>query len=123
MVFAAEPISRRHSSARGGETTQRTLYVMRLLLTGSMTERHTEVMSVAKVTVSIDQSLLNRVDRLVKSRVFPNRSQVVQEAVKEKIARIDRTRLARECAKLEPTEEQSLADEGLAGEAAQWAEY
>ena len=88
-----------------------------------MTERHTEAMSVAKVTVSIDQSLLNRVDRLVKSRVFPNRSQVVQEAVKEKIGRIDRTRLARECAKLEPTEEQSLADEGLDGEAAQWAEY
>ena len=88
-----------------------------------MTGRHTETMSVAKVTVSIEQSLLNRVDRLVKSRVFPNRSQVVQEAVKEKIARIDRTRLARECAKLEPAEEQSLADEGLAGEAAQWAEY
>lgn len=80
-------------------------------------------MRTAKVTVSIEQSLLNRVDRLVKSRVFPNRSHVVQEAIKEKIARIDRTRLARECAKLEPAEEQSLADEGLAAEAAQWAEF
>jgi len=80
-------------------------------------------MSVAKVTISIDQSLLNRIDRLVKVRVFPNRSQVIQEAVEEKIARLDRTRLARECAKLQAAEEQELADERIAGEAALWPEY
>ena len=88
-----------------------------------MTNRHTGVMSVAKVTISIDQSLLKRVDRLVKSHVFPNRSHVIQQALEEKIARIDSTRLARECAKLHPAEEQALADEGLAGEVAQWPEY
>lgn len=88
-----------------------------------MTNGHTGVMSVAKVTISIDQSLLKRVDRLVRSRVFPNRSHVIQEALAEKIARIDSTRLARECAKLLPAEEQALADEGLAGEVAQWPEY
>jgi Arc/MetJ-type ribon-helix-helix transcriptional regulator len=88
-----------------------------------MTVSHTKVMSVAKVTISIDQSLLKRVDRLVRSHVFPNRSQVVQQALEEKIARIDNTRLARECAKLRPAEEQALADEGLAGEVAQWPEY
>ena len=75
-------------------------------------------MSVAKVTISIDQSLLNRVDRLVRSRVFPNRSHVIQRAIEEKIARIDSARLARECAKLNPAEEQALADEGIAGQAA-----
>lgn len=80
-------------------------------------------MSVAKVTISIDQSLLNRIDRLVKVRIFPNRSQVIQEAVEEKIARMDRTRLARECAKLHPDDEQALADECFAGEVAQWPEY
>lgn len=88
-----------------------------------MTGSHTEAMSVAKVTISIDQSLLNRIDGLVKVHVFPSRSQVIQEALEEKIARIDRTRLARECAKLHAAEEQALADEGLAGEAAQWPEY
>jgi Arc/MetJ-type ribon-helix-helix transcriptional regulator len=88
-----------------------------------MTESHTGIMSVAKVTISIDQSLLKRVDRLVKARVFPNRSNVIQEALEEKITRIDSTRLARECAKLHPAEEQALADEGLAGEAALWPEY
>lgn len=88
-----------------------------------MTRSHTEIMSVSKVTISIDQSLLRRVDRLVRSRVFPNRSHVIQQALEEKIARIDGTRLARECAKLHPAEEQALADEGIAGEAALWPEY
>ncbi len=88
-----------------------------------MTDSHTASMSVAKVTISIDESLLNRIDRLVRVRVFPSRSQVIQQALEEKIARIDRTRLAHECAKLRPAEEQALADEGLAGEAAQWPEY
>lgn len=88
-----------------------------------MTDSHTGVMSVAKVTISIDQSLLKRVDRLVRSHVFPNRSHVIRQALEEKIARMDSTRLARECAKLHPAEEQALADEGLAGEVAQWPEY
>jgi Arc/MetJ-type ribon-helix-helix transcriptional regulator len=79
-------------------------------------------MSLAKVTISIDQSLLKRVDRLVRSHVFPNRSNVIQEALEEKIARIDSTRLARECAKLHPAEEQALADEGLAGKAGGYEE-
>jgi len=88
-----------------------------------MTRGHTAIMSVSKVTISIDESLLKRIDRLVRSRVFPNRSHVIQQAIEEKIARIDSTRLARECAKLRPAEEQALADEGLAGEVAQWPEY
>ena len=79
-----------------------------------MTRSHTEIMSVAKITISIDQSLLKRVDRLVRSRVFPNRSHVIQQAIEEKIARIERTRLAQECLKLHPAEEQALADEGIA---------
>jgi len=68
-------------------------------------------MSVSKVTISIDQPLLKRVDRLVRSGVFSNRSHIVQQAIEEKIARIDSTRLARECAKLHPAEEQALADD------------
>ena len=92
-------------------------------MTWSMTKDHTALMSVSKVTISIDESLLKRVDRLVRSRVFPNRSHVIQQAIEENIARIDSTRLARECAKLHPAEEQALADEGIAGEAALRAEY
>lgn len=67
----------------------------------------------AKITISIESSLLKKVDYLVKERVFANRSQAIQSAVKEKISRLDRNRLARECAKLDKAEEQSLADLGL----------
>jgi Arc/MetJ-type ribon-helix-helix transcriptional regulator len=72
-------------------------------------------MSVAKVTVSIESKLLKRVDRLVKERVFTSRSQAVQLAVEEKMSRVDSNRLTRECSKLDKTEEQALADLGLAG--------
>ncbi len=80
-------------------------------------------MSVAKVTISIKSDLLKKVDRLVKERVFSNRSQAVQAAVEEKISRLDKNRLARECAKLDKTEEQALADLGLAAETEEWLEY
>jgi hypothetical protein len=59
----------------------------------------------------------------VKVGVSRSRSQVIQEALEEKIGRLNRTRLARECAKLRPTDEQAMADEGLAGEVGQWPEY
>lgn len=80
-------------------------------------------MGVAKITISIDEQLLNRLDMLVRSHVFPSRSQAVQAAVQEKIIRIGKTRLAQECAKLDPLEEQSTAEEGLAAEVSQWPPY
>ncbi|MDY6953349.1 MAG: CopG family transcriptional regulator, partial [Thermodesulfobacteriota bacterium] len=64
-----------------------------------------------------------RLDNLVKSRTFPNRSRAIQEAVREKLSRIDKTRLARECSKLDPKYEQPLAEEGLATELEEWPEY
>ncbi len=80
-------------------------------------------MSVAKITISIDAQLLGRLDTLVQSRVFPSRSQAVQSAIAEKIARLSKTRLARECAKLDIAEEQAMAEEGMALEAGQWPSY
>ena len=80
-------------------------------------------MSVSKVTISIESGLLRRVDHLVKSRVFSNRSQAIQAAVEEKVARLDNNRFAQECAKLDRAQEQALADEGLASEVAEWLEY
>ena len=96
---------------------------MKSKLTFGVTNSITLAMSVAKVTISIEANLLKRVDRLVKERVFANRSQAVQSAVEEKVSRLDSNRLARECAKLNKTDEQSLADLGLASEAEEWLEY
>ena len=80
-------------------------------------------MSGTRVAVSIDDSLLQRLDRLVKAQSFRSRSHAIQEAVVEKISRMDKSRLARECAKLDRKFEQSLADEGLASEVAEWPKY
>jgi len=80
-------------------------------------------MQTAKIAITIDQGTLLRLDRLVTQKVFPSRSNAIQVAIQEKIERLDRTRLARECAKLDPREEQALAEEGMAQEAGQWPEY
>ena len=80
-------------------------------------------MSTAKIAISLNPLLLRRVDAFVKRRSFPSRSAAIQIAVTEKLDRLDRTRLARECAKLSPSAEQHLADEGLAADAALWPEY
>jgi metal-responsive CopG/Arc/MetJ family transcriptional regulator len=80
-------------------------------------------MSVAKVAISIDDRLLRRLDSLVEREVFRSRSEAIQKAVAEKLARMDRTRLAHECAKLLPTEEQEMAEEAIAKDAAEWPEY
>ena len=74
-----------------------------------------------KVALTIDTALLERVDSLVERRHFRNRSQAIETAIAEKLERLARTQLATECAKLDPAEEQKMADEGLAGDS--WPEY
>jgi metal-responsive CopG/Arc/MetJ family transcriptional regulator len=80
-------------------------------------------MSVAKIAITIDEGLLFKVDRLVRGKHFANRSKAIQQAVEEKIQRYDRSRLARECAKLDPKIEQAMAEEGISLEAKQWPPY
>ena len=77
----------------------------------------------AKVAISLNESTLDRLDKLVQKQVFPNRSQAIEEAVAEKLARLERSRLAHECAKLDPAFEKALAEEGLSEDLAEWPEY
>jgi metal-responsive CopG/Arc/MetJ family transcriptional regulator len=81
------------------------------------------MMSTAKVAITIEEALLGKLDRLVKAHVFPNRSKAIQEAVADKLARMDHRRLAQECSKLDVSFEQDMADEGLNAEADSWPEY
>jgi metal-responsive CopG/Arc/MetJ family transcriptional regulator len=80
-------------------------------------------MPAAKVAITIEEQLLKRLDRLVAQHRYPNRSQAIQEAVRDKLDRLDRGRLARECAKLNRSAEQKIADEGLAGDLEEWPEF
>jgi metal-responsive CopG/Arc/MetJ family transcriptional regulator len=76
-----------------------------------------------KVAVTLDAGLLERVDALVAARRFANRSQAVEAALADAVAKLARTRLARECAKVSRREEQDLAEEGLQLAADTWPEY
>jgi metal-responsive CopG/Arc/MetJ family transcriptional regulator len=80
-------------------------------------------MGKSKVAISLDESTLDRLDKLVQRQVFPNRSQAIQEAIEEKLARLERSRLARECTKLDPAFEKALAEEGLSEDLEEWPEY
>ncbi len=77
-------------------------------------------METAKVAISIIRKTLRRLDRLVKEQVFPNRSKAIQEAIEDKVNRLEGTRLSRECAKLDPLAEQAMAEEGLSEELDRW---
>ena len=80
-------------------------------------------MAVSKIAITIDDKMLKQIDILVKSKFFPNRSKAIQEAVSEKLSRLEKSRLAQECAKLDPEFEQSLAEEGFSAEMEEWPEY
>jgi len=80
-------------------------------------------MPVSKIAITIDNELVKEIDLLVKSNLFPNRSKAIQEAVKEKLERLKRTRLAKECAKLDPEFEENMAEEGFSLEIEEWPRY
>ncbi len=80
-------------------------------------------MSRSKIAITLESGLLAEVDALVKKRLFPNRSRAIQEAVKEKLSRLNHSLLARECAKLEPEHEKTLAEEGYHEDMSEWPEY
>ena len=80
-------------------------------------------MSSSKIAITLESDTLAEVDALVRKRLFPNRSRAIQEAVKEKLNRLNHSLLAKECAKLDPEYEKALAEEGLSKDLKEWPEY
>ena len=76
-----------------------------------------------KVAVTLERHVLEELDRLVAAREYPNRSRAIEAALAEALGRRARTRLARECARLDPAEERALAEEGLGREGVEWPAY
>ena len=76
--------------------------------------------SSAKVAITLDERLLRVVDRWVKQGRYPNRSRAIQAALREKMERWRRTRLAEELDKLDLRAERAMAEEHFSGEA--WPE-
>lgn len=80
-------------------------------------------MSSSKIAITIESGMLAEVDALVKKSMFPSRSRAIQEAVKEKLSRLNHSLLAQECAKLDTEYEKALAEEGLTEDLSEWPEY
>jgi metal-responsive CopG/Arc/MetJ family transcriptional regulator len=80
-------------------------------------------MAKTKIAITLDAALVGTLDRLVAEEQFLNRSQAIETLLAERLQRRSRTQLARACALLDVTEEQALAEEGIAEDAADWPEY
>lgn len=80
-------------------------------------------MGKAKIGITLDEKIVGRLDQLVKQEAYSNRSQAIEAALRDKLQRLDRTRLARELARLDPDQERALADEGIATDGAAWPEF
>ena len=48
-------------------------------------------MGKAKIAITIDERMVTRIDRLVRQKAFPNRSQAIEAAIQEKLQTIDRS--------------------------------
>lgn len=80
-------------------------------------------MPTRKIAVTIDEYVLGRLEQLVHDGRYANRSKAIETAVREQVARADRSRLIRELAVLDPIEEQELAEESISADADEWPEY
>ena len=80
-------------------------------------------MSKAKIAITMRKNLLEEIDRLTEEGMFVNRSQAIEAAVEEKIGLLRKTRLLRECRKLEPGIEKELAEDGFPRDETEWPEY
>ncbi|MEA2081387.1 MAG: ribbon-helix-helix domain-containing protein [Elusimicrobiota bacterium] len=80
-------------------------------------------MNSSKIAISMRRDTVECLDRLVKEHVFINRSRAIQEAVQEKLERIEHNRLSRECAKLDPVFEKAMAEEGISEDTQKWPKY
>ena len=80
-------------------------------------------MTRAKIAITIDQVLLELLDSLVQNKTFNNRSQAINSALRDKLSRIQKTRLELECQKLVMEEEREFADIGIEEDFKEWDKY
>jgi len=76
-----------------------------------------------RIAVSLDHELIERLDLLVQQKAFPSRSRAIEQALAEKIERLNTNSLARALEQVDPEFEKAMAEEGMAEDFAAWPEY
>lgn len=59
-------------------------------------------MKASKTAMTLENDMVRKIDMILKSNLFPNRNKAIQEAVAEKLKRVEKSRFAQKCAKLDP---------------------
>ena len=80
-------------------------------------------MNKSKIAITVSPLVLNRLDAWVQSEHYASRSEAIEHAVEAQLQRLERTRLADQCALLDANEEQAMADSGLAADTAAWPAF
>jgi metal-responsive CopG/Arc/MetJ family transcriptional regulator len=80
-------------------------------------------MPTVKIAITIDQEVLQRLDAMVARKSWANRSRAIQAAVSDQLTRLEGSRLAAECARLDPQAEKAMAEEGMTMDVAAWPKY
>ena len=70
-------------------------------------------MPLQKIAITVEQSAIKEIDRLIDAGHYQNRSRVIQSALDLMIHRYRSDRLALECEKLDPDEELGCSEEGI----------
>ena len=68
-------------------------------------------MAAKKFAVSIDEILVKKLDKAVKSGIVKNRSNALKEALSEYLVKLETEAIKRGCLKLNPKEERAMANE------------
>lgn len=79
-------------------------------------------MGAKKFAISIDEALVKKLDRAVKSGSVKNRSKALQLALSEYLIKLEIDEVKRECLKLNPKEEREMANEFVEN-AESWPKY
>jgi len=80
-------------------------------------------MPTAKIAITVSEQILLKLDRLVKERRYPNRSRAIQEALEEKISRLESNRLAEALQCIDSVAEKLDAEEGMLDVVDTWPTY
>ena len=67
-------------------------------------------MTQERIVVSVARDVLAQLDGLIANSVFASRSQAIEIALQEKLTRLKRRRLTKECSKLDPAFERAMAE-------------
>ena len=80
-------------------------------------------MNKSKIAITVSPLVLHRLDVWVQNEHYASRSEAIEQAVEAQLQRLERTRLADQCALLDVDEEQAMADMGLALDVAAWPAF